>query len=288
MDRGGDGSLARVDVPIGIAAANDDRAAVSDAKVFMLRLSAVIITKDEAANIGECLDSLAFCDERIVVDGGSSDRTLMIAKEKGARVGFHEWTGFGAQKNYALSMARGDWVLSLDADERVTPELQLAIIAALDNDKVDGYEFPRRSSFCGRMMRHSGWFPDRVLRLFRRGKARFSDDIVHERVICDGPVKRLKAPLLHYPVRRLEDAIRRMDSYSTLGAGQLVASGKSASILKGVTHGTFAFLRTYVLRFGFLDGAAGFLLAVANAEGTYYRYVKAWLASRDRPVEPTP
>ena len=247
-----------------------------------MRLSAIVITKDEAANIGDCLDSLAFCDERIVVDCGSSDGTLMIAKQKGARVGFHEWAGFGAQKNYALSLARGDWVLSLDADERVTPELQQAILAALDDSAVNGYEFPRRSSFCGRMMRHSGWFPDRVLRLFRRGKARFSDDVVHERVICDGAVKRLKAPLMHYPVRRLEDAIRRMDSYSTLGGEQLAASGKSASILKGVTHGTFAFLRTYVLRFGFLDGAAGFMLAVANAEGTYYRYVKAWLASRTR------
>jgi glycosyltransferase involved in cell wall biosynthesis len=247
-----------------------------------VRLSAIVITKDEAANIGDCLDSLAFCDERIVVDCGSGDGTLMIAKQKGARVGFHEWTGFGAQKNYALSLARGDWVLSLDADERVTPELQQAILAALDDGKADGYEFPRRSSFCGQVMRHSGWFPDRVLRLFRRGKARFSDDVVHERVVCDGPVKRLKAPLMHYPVRRIEDAIRRMDSYSTLGGEQLAASGKPASIFKGVTHGTFAFLRTYVLRFGFLDGAAGFLLAVANAEGTYYRYVKAWLASRRR------
>ena len=239
-----------------------------------MRLSAIVITKNEAANIGECLDSLAFCDERIVIDSGSSDRTLMIAKEKGARVGFHEWSGFGAQKNYALSLARGDWVLSLDADERVAPELQQQILAALDDPKAaDGYEFPRRSSFCGRMMRHSGWFPDRVLRLFRRGKARFSDDVVHERVVCDGPVKRLKAPLLHYPVRRLEDAIRRMDSYSTLGAGQLVTAGKPASVFKGVTHGAFAFLRTYILRLGFLDGAAGFMLAVANAEGTYYRYM---------------
>src|ERR1043166_6168247 len=139
-----------------------------------VRLSAIVITKDEAANIGDCLDSLAFCDERIVVDCGSSDGTLMIAKQKGARVGFHEWAGFGGQKNYALSLARGDGVLSLDADERVTPELQQAILAALDDSAVNGYEFPRRSSFCGRMMRHSGWFPDRVLRLFRRGKARFS------------------------------------------------------------------------------------------------------------------
>jgi glycosyltransferase involved in cell wall biosynthesis len=247
-----------------------------------VRLSAIVITRNEAANIGDCLDSLAFCDEHIVVDCGSSDGTLMIAKQKGARVAFHEWKGFGAQKNHALSLARGDWVLSLDADERVTPDLRQAILGALDDAKVDGYEFPRQSSFCGHAMRHSGWFPDRVLRLFRRGKARFSDDVVHERVVCEGPVKRLSAPLTHHPVLRVEDAIRRMDSYSTLGAEQMVASGRRGSIVKGVTHGAFAFLRTYVLRLGFLDGAAGFLLAVANAEGTYYRYVKAWFASRRR------
>jgi len=252
------------------------------------RLSAIIITKNEAANIGACLESVAFCDERIVVDSGSGDGTVMIAKEKGARVAFHEWQGFGAQKDYALSLARGDWVLSIDADERVTPELKDAILAAIGNETVDGYEFPRNSSFCGRMMRHSGWFPDRVLRLFRRGKARFSNDLVHERVICDGPVARLKAPLTHYPVLKLEDAIRRMDSYSTLGAEKLVASGKRASVFKGVMHGAFAFVRTYVLRLGFLDGAPGFLLAVANAEGTYYRYAKAWLASRGPAGGPQP
>jgi glycosyltransferase involved in cell wall biosynthesis len=246
------------------------------------RLSAIIITRNEAANIGDCLDSLAFCDERIVVDSGSSDGTLLIAKEKGARVAFHDWKGFGPHKNHALSLAQGDWVLSVDADERVTPELAQAIRTAIETNDADGYEMPRRSTFCGREMRHSGWFPDRVLRLFRRGKARFSDDLVHERVICDGKVARLKAPLLHYPVTRLEDAIRRMDGYSTLGAEKIVASGKPVSFFTGIAHGVFAFLRIYVLRLGFLDGTAGFLLAVANAEGTYYRYMKAWLARQRR------
>jgi glycosyltransferase involved in cell wall biosynthesis len=246
------------------------------------RLSAIIITKDEAANIADCLDSVAFCDERIVVDAGSSDGTLLIAKEKGARVAAHSWNGFGPQKNFALSLAHGDWVLSIDADERVTPELAAAIKAAIVTDAADGYEMPRRSSFCGRMMRHSGWFPDRVLRLFRRDKGRFSDDLVHERVICDGKVARLEEPLLHYPVARLEDAIRRMDSYSTLGAERLAASNRRLSFFTGIAHGAFTFLRVYVLRLGFLDGAAGFLLAVANAEGTYYRYMKAWLARQRR------
>jgi glycosyltransferase involved in cell wall biosynthesis len=246
------------------------------------RLSAIIITKNEAANIGDCLDSVAFCDERIVVDAGSTDETPLLATQKGAHVVARDWAGFGAQKNYALSLARGDWVLSIDADERVTPELAREIDLAIATGSADGYQVSRSSTFCGRQMRHSGWFPDRVLRLFRRGKGRFSDDIVHERVICDGIVARLDAPLMHYPVARLEDAIRRMDSYSTLGAQKLVDSGKRVTFFSGIAHGLFAFLRVFVLQMGFLDGSRGFLLAVANAEGTYYRYMKAWLAGQRR------
>jgi glycosyltransferase involved in cell wall biosynthesis len=247
----------------------------------MPRLSAIIITRNEASNIGDCLDSLAFCDERIVVDSDSTDGTLLIAREKGARVATHGWKGFGPQKNYALSLAHGDWVLSIDADERVTPELAQEIVKTIVEGRADGFELSRRSSFCGRMMRHSGWFPDRVLRLFRRNRGRFTDDLVHERVVCDGKTARLKNVLLHYPVARLEDAIRRMDSYSTLGAAQ-IAPERKISFFTGIWHASFTFFRIYVLRLGFLDGAAGFLLAVANAEGTYYRYMKAWLARRRR------
>jgi glycosyltransferase involved in cell wall biosynthesis len=248
----------------------------------MPQLSAIVITHNEAANIGECLDSVAFCDERIVVDCGSGDATVEIARGKGARVEINAWRGFGPQKNHALSLATGDWVLSIDADERVTPELAVAIKAAVADANADGFEIPRRSSFLGRQMRHSGWYPDYVLRLFRRGKGRFDDVLVHERVICDGTVKRLAAPLLHYPVLKLEDALSRMDRYSTASAQTIIASGRRVSFLAGIGHGFFAFLRVYVLRGGFLDGAEGFLLAVANAEGSYYRYMKAWLGARGR------
>jgi glycosyltransferase involved in cell wall biosynthesis len=158
----------------------------------MPQLSAIVITRNEAANIGACLDSLAFCDERIVVDCGSTDATLEIARQKGARTEFHEWRGFGLQKNYALSLATGTWVLSLDADERVKPELAAAIKSAVADGDADAWEFLRLSSFCGRQMRHSGWYPDYVLRLFRRGKVSFEDVVVHGRVICDGVVKRLR------------------------------------------------------------------------------------------------
>jgi glycosyltransferase involved in cell wall biosynthesis len=249
-------------------------------------LSAIIITKDEAANIGACLDSLSFCDERIVVDCGSEDDTSRIARERGARVEHHAFAGFGAQKNYALSLATGDWVLSLDADERVSPALAAELKAAMAEGKADGYEMPRSSTFLGRAMRHSGWYPDYVLRLFRRGAARFSNDTVHERVVCDGAVGRLTEPLTHHPVRRIEDALARMDRYSTAGAEQLIASGRRVTFISGFLHGLWTFLRTYVIRAGFLDGREGFLLAVANAEGAYYRYMKAWLMARQRKADP--
>jgi glycosyltransferase involved in cell wall biosynthesis len=247
---------------------------------LLILLSAIVITKNEETNIVACLDSLAFCDERIVVDSGSNDDTVRLAQLKGARVANHDWQGFGAQKNFALALAKGDWVLSIDADEQVSPQLAALIKKAIGDGSIDGYEMPRRSSFCGRQMRHSGWYPDYVLRLFRRGKARFSDNLVHERVICDGRVARLAEPLSHQPVEKLEDAVSRMDRYSTAGAKMLLDSGKPVSFMSGILHGLWAFLRTYVLRAGFLDGHAGFLLAVANAEGTYYRYMKAWLDKR--------
>jgi glycosyltransferase involved in cell wall biosynthesis len=246
------------------------------------RLSAIIISKNEATNIEACLDSLAFCDECIVVDDGSSDCTVETANAKGARVVSHAFDGFGPQKNFALSLAAGDWVLSIDADERVSPALARAINAAICNGDADAYEMPRLSRFLGRVMRHSGWYPDYVLRLFRKGRAHFSNDLVHERVVCQGVVGRIAESLDHYPVLRLEDAVSRMDRYSTAGAEMFVASQRKVSFASGITHGLWSFFRAYVWRLGFLDGREGFLLAIANAEGTYYRYMKAWLAGRRR------
>src|SRR5262249_22636550 len=248
----------------------------------MPTLSAIIITKNEAHNIADCLDSVSFCDERVVVDCGSKDDTVAIAQTKGARTVYHAFAGFGRQFNHALSQATCEWVLSVDADERVTPALASQIVKAIADGAADGYEMPRSSRFCGRVMRHSGWYPDYVLRVWRRGRARWTDDLVHPRPVCDGPVARLTEPLIHYAVPRLEDALSRMDRYSTAGAQMLVESGRRASFASGITHGFWTFFRTYVLRRGFLDGREGFLLAVANAEGTYYRYMKAWLMRRSR------
>ncbi|HWN49770.1 MAG TPA: glycosyltransferase family 2 protein, partial [Xanthobacteraceae bacterium] len=186
-------------------------------------LSAIIITRNEAANVAACLQSVAFCNECIVVDSGSNDDTVKIAVAAGATVVTRAWAGFGTQKNFALSLARGDWVLSIDADERVSAPLAAEIVSTIGSASADGYEIARLSTFLGRPMRHSGWFPDYVLRLFRREKARFTDDLVHERVICKGPIGRLSGVLDHHPVLRLEDAIARVDSYSTAGAEMLAA-----------------------------------------------------------------
>jgi glycosyltransferase involved in cell wall biosynthesis len=248
----------------------------------MPRLSVIIITKNESANIGACLDSVVFAEECIVVDDHSDDATVDIAAQKGARVMVRSFDGFGPQKNFALSLAQGDWILSIDADERVTPSLRTAIENVIANPSADGYEVPRLSSFCGREMLHSGWYPDFVLRLFRRGRGRFTNDIVHERVVCEGTVARLDQPLMHAPVARLEDALSRMDRYSTAGAVMLTTKGRRVTFFSGIWHGLGTFLRTYFLRAGFLDGREGFLLAVANAEGAYYRYMKAWLATRHK------
>jgi glycosyltransferase involved in cell wall biosynthesis len=245
------------------------------------RLSAIVIAKNEAANIVDCLDSLAFCEELVVLDSGSSDDTVALAKAKGARVvSAPDWRGYGPQKNLALSQAHGDWVLSIDADERVTPALAAEIQQAISEPKINAYKMPRLSSFCGREIRHSGWYPDYVLRLFRRDKGRFSDDLVHERVICEPPVGRLREPLRHRTIVSLEDALSKIDRYSTAGAEMLVISGRRVYFLSGIAHGCWTFLRSYFFRAGFLDGPEGFLVARYQAQTTFYRYMKAWTKQR--------
>ncbi len=247
----------------------------------MPRLSAIVITRNEIRNIDACLRSVAFADEIVVVDSGSTDGTVEAARALGARVLQPEgWPGFGPQKNRALAAATGDWVLSLDADEQVSPQLAASIQAALAAPSHDAYLVNRRSSYCGQYMAHSGWYPDRVLRLFRRAGARFSDDLVHERVLVDGSVGRLAGDLMHESMPHFESVLDKLDRYSTAGAQALARKGVKGSLAKALGHGWWAFMRTYVLRLGFLDGRLGLALAISNAEGTYYRYMKLWLLQR--------
>ena len=249
----------------------------------MPKLSVIVITKNEAHNIGDCLASVSFSDECIVVDSGSTDDTASLAREKGAKVEiFPDWPGFGAQKNRALALATGDWVLSVDADERVTSELRAEIEATIASASFDAYSFPRLSSYCGQTMRHSGWYPDRVTRLFKRGVARFSDDLVHEKLLTSGPVGKLRRAIAHESYRNLEDVLTKTNRYSSAGAAGLHRRGKPSSLGIALGHGAWAFIRTYFLRLGLLDGKLGFVLAVSIAEETYYRYLKLWLLNRGK------
>jgi glycosyltransferase involved in cell wall biosynthesis len=241
----------------------------------MSTISAIIITKNEEVNIRECLESLDWADEIVVVDGGSTDRTVEICKEYKARVfEYRDWPGFGLQKNRALDRATGDWVFSIDADERVAPELRAEIRAVLEAPAADAYELPRLSWYCGRFIRHSGWRPDYVLRLFKRAAGRFSEDLVHERVMVSGPLGRLKHDLIHYSFRDLEQVLNVVNRYSSLGAGQKFKAGQKGGLGRALLHGLGALLSTYLLKAGFLDGRQGVMLAISNAEGAYYKYLK--------------
>jgi glycosyltransferase involved in cell wall biosynthesis len=245
------------------------------------RLSVIIITRNESARLRTCLESVAFADELVVVDSGSTDDTVEIARSFGARVQqTSDWPGFGPQKNRALGLATGEWVLAIDADERVTPRLRAAIESAIAQPRFDAYSFDRRSSYCGQYMRHSGWSPDFLVRLFRRGKARFSDDLVHERLLVDGSIGQLQGELLHESYADLESVLDKVNRYSSDSARALHARGVRGSLGKAIGHGFWAFVRTYVFKRGFLDGQLGFALAVSNAQGAYYRYLKLWLLQR--------
>lgn len=254
----------------------------------MPSLTLIVITKNEAANIERCLRSVPFASQIVVVDSGSTDGTVEIASRLGAQVvQTADWPGFGPQKNRALNLAARDWVLSLDADEYLSEELQQEIQSALSTSKFQAFRFPRSSSYCGRFIGHSGWYPDYVTRLFKRGAARFSEDIVHEQLVVDGAIGTLHADLQHESFKTVEDVLAKLNAYSTAGAIKMRDAGRQSSLTQAVLRGCWAFFRTFVLRLGFLDGRRGFLLAVSNAEGTYYRYVKLWLmgqtkADRDR------
>jgi glycosyltransferase involved in cell wall biosynthesis len=280
-------------------------------------MSVVIITKNEAHNIGDCIASIrSLAYEVIVVDSGSTDDTVAIARTAGAKVvETSDWPGFGPQKNRALSYATGEWVLSIDADERVTEagRTELAAILALPSggpaggsggglagempgrlagDITDGpagdradalaggpvpsaaYALPRLSQFCGRWVRHSGWYPDYVTRLFRRGTARFSDDLVHERIDVEGTVDRLREPLHHYSYLDHRQVEEKIDRYAQAGAEQLFRRGKRYGPLKPYFAGGWAWIRTWVLRAGFLDGAAGSGIAAMNARSTTQKYLR--------------
>ena len=257
-------------------------------------LSVILIVNNESNNILDCLGTVSFADQIIVVDSGSTDNTVELARSVGAHVvQTSDWPGFGAQKNRALDLATCDWVFSIDADERVTPELAEQLKAAINfeagdtfkNDsnidnirnkhirQHDAYEVPRLTQFCGQWIRHCGWTPDHVLRLFKRGTARFSNDLVHERLVqSQGTCGKLTTPMLHFSYPTPASYWRKLDQYSQAWAKQRHLEGKKTSMLRAGLSGVVAFVRTYFLRLGFLDGALGFAVCTMQAQSAFGKY----------------
>lgn len=243
-----------------------------------MSLSVIVITKNEEAAIGNCLSSVAWADEIIVVDSGSTDRTGIICRQYTDNFYTNDWPGFGPQKNKALELATKEWVLSLDADEMISPELRVEIENVMNNQELhSAFAIPRRSNYCGKFMLHGGWWPDYVTRLFRKDSAQFSNDLIHERIMVTGSLGRLKHPIVHDAFGNIEEVLETINRYSTIGAKMMYEHGKRGKLSKAILHGFWSFFQTYVVRAGFLDGREGFMLAVSNAEGTYYRYLKLML-----------
>ncbi|MCC7039465.1 MAG: glycosyltransferase family 2 protein [Burkholderiales bacterium] len=241
-----------------------------------LPLSLIVITRDAAHELGACLASAPFAAEAVVVDSGSRDDTVAIAQRAGARVIAHDWEGYGPQKNFAVTQAQHDWVLCIDADERVSPVLEAAIRAAFAHGPpaAAGYAIARRNRFLGRWLAHGEGYPDWNVRLFDRRRARWSDDAVHENVVAQGPVARLAGDLLHESAESIEAYVAKQNRYTTLQAQALHAAGETAGAARIAFSPLVRFLRFYVVKLGFLDGVAGFAHIAIGAFASFLKYVK--------------
>lgn len=254
-------------------------------------LSVVIIAMNESHNIADCIQSVLFAKQIVVLDGASQDNTQEIARSLGAQVEINShWQGFGYQKNLALSFAKQKWVLSLDADERVSAQLAAEIcqvIIAFENnpqESATAYEIPRLTEFCGQLIRHCGWTPDYVTRLWLNGKASFSLDLVHERLLTDAcKVNKLKVPILHYSYPSPSHYWEKLSKYSQAWALQRYTKGVKTSMTRAVLSAIVAFVKSYFFRLGFLDGALGFAVCFMQAQaafGKYFTLYCLWLQKR--------
>lgn len=248
-------------------------------------ISVIIISLNEESDISDCLQSVSWADEIIVVDSGSTDRTRELAALHTEHVHEIPWKGFGPQKNHALEMASGDWVLSLDCDERVSEQLRDEIPGAIASGDFNAYLLPFRSNYCGRFMRFGEWSGERKLRLFRRSAGRFDDAQVHERIQIEGRIGRLRGKVLHYSVRTRKEMQDKSRRYAELGANAAFKAGNRATTFTAITRGGWAFVRSYILKGGLLDGWKGFTLSKDVASATYQRYAMlARLCSKQAPT----
>jgi glycosyltransferase involved in cell wall biosynthesis len=241
-----------------------------------MKISATIVAFNEERNIARVIESLRCCDEILVVDSGSNDRTVEIASKLGAHVIEASWHGYAAQKNIAAELAAHDWILSLDADESLSEALEAEIWQIKKTGPAfDGYTVPRLAQYLGRWILHSGWHPDRKVRLFDRRKAKWVGEFVHESVIVDGSVGKLESNLLHFTCNSLSEHLRSMDTYTTLAAQELVTRGKSFGYARLLFDPAWTFFQTYFLKFGFLDGVEGLAIAYMAALYNFVKYMKA-------------
>jgi glycosyltransferase involved in cell wall biosynthesis len=245
-------------------------------------LSAVLITRNAASQLPACLAALAFCDEIVVVDSGSDDDTLAIARQHGARVVEQSWLGFGPQKQFAVGQASNDWVLCIDADERVSDELRASVVAELAAPKFPAYRFPRCNRFMGRYLRHGEGYPDWSLRLFDRRQARWSDDAVHERVITQAAVGELCGDLLHDSAETLAHYLAKQDRYTTLAAEEALAAGRRADVLHLLLSPLVRFVKFYFVRLGFLDGLPGLVHILVGCRNSHMKYAKMRAILKER------
>jgi glycosyltransferase involved in cell wall biosynthesis len=245
------------------------------------KLTVTVITHNEGPHIVEALQSVAWADEIVVVDSRSSDDTVERARPYATRVDVHDWTGYGTQKNHAAALASHDWILSIDADERVTPALAEEIRSLLQGGPAaTGYKISRVSNYLGQWIRSTDWYPDYHVRLYDRRAARWSEHTVHESIDCPGRVERLRGELLHYPYRNVSEHLAKIDRYTTLVAEQWSAEGRRSSAWQAVVYPRLAFLRNYLLRGGFRDGQTGLLVSQLNSYYVFLKYVKLFEMQR--------
>lgn len=246
-------------------------------------ISVILITKDAAAHVERALRSVAWADERIVVDAGSRDATVDLARPLATRVQSHPWAGYGAQKNHAAGLATHDWVLSLDADEAVTDALRDHIAALPEAPAAAAYRMPRVTWYLGRWIRSTDWYPDRAVRLYDRRRARWDDRPVHESLVVQGEVADIAGELEHRPYADVAEHLARMNHYTTLAAIQMASEGRRARAWHLIAHPPAAFLRNYVARAGVRDGVPGLIVSLLGAVYVLQKYVKLWERQRREP-----
>ncbi|GAB6137357.1 glycosyltransferase family 2 protein [Halanaerobaculum tunisiense] len=241
----------------------------------MVSIGVLVLTYNEEENIADCLESVSWVDELVVVDSYSQDDTLELAREYTSDIYQREFDDFASQRNFGLDQLESDWVLVVDADERVTSELQQEVLDKLSNPQAKGYKIPRKNYFLGDWIKYCGWYPDHTLRLFKVADNRYSG-LVHEGLQIEGRVEKLESPLIHYTYRNLEHYLAKINHYTTLDAQKKYQAGKKKGLLYILLRPVVEFIKKYILKKGFLLGTPGLILSILSAYYQFLKYIKLW------------